>query len=96
MNLLSEINSSINETVIYNSSDKNNPEVIVSGVGRYKLNSLKQNVLTKLKELTKTYQQVSSSNSTDDDWIRLNALWNNEAAKEMIKTIAAAHTEMQK
>ena len=73
-------------SVIYEEDpeDPKNPEVLVKGVGRYKLNTLKKNVRGKLEDLAQT-----------DDWEQVAWKVKHAAMHEMIKTIAAAEKELQ-
>jgi hypothetical protein len=75
----------------FNKEDPSNPEVQVSGSGRYNLKSLKRNVRNKLKDL---YDGIAD---TDDAYAWKQADWklNNAALREMIKTITEAEKELQ-
>lgn len=72
-------------SVIYKEDpdDPNNPEVLVKGVGRYKLNTLKKNVQDKLADLAQT---------TDFEQVQWKL--NHSAMREMVKTIVSAEKEL--
>ena len=73
-------------SVIYKEDpdDPNNPEVLVKGVGRYKLNTLKKNVEGKLADLAKT-----------TDWEQVQWKLDHAAMREMVKTIVSAEKELK-
>ncbi len=90
MKLLKEL---LNEEVIssFDKGDPTNPEVQVSGVGRYKLKSLKANVRGKLKDM---YEGIAEK---DDAYSWKQTAWKLEhaAMREMMKTIVAAEEQLQ-
>ncbi len=63
--------------------DPKNPEVLVSGLGRYKLDQLKRNVQDKLADLAQT-----------TDWEQIAWKLDHAAMKEMVRTIVAADKEL--
>ena len=79
--LLSEMNS-----VIYKEDPQNpkNPEVLVNGVGRYKLDQVKRNVQEKLADLAQT-----------TDWEQIAWKLEHAAMKEMVRTIVSAEKELE-
>jgi len=79
--LLGEMNS-----VIYKEDPQNpkNPEVLVNGVGRYKLDQVKRNVQEKLADLAQT-----------TDWEQIAWKLEHAAMKEMVRTIVAAEKELE-
>ena len=80
------------ESVIYqeNPQDPSNPEVLVNGVGRYNLKTLKDNVRGKLMDLAKR-----SGSDSPMEWRNIGQLINHAAMREMIKTIVAAEEELE-
>lgn len=74
-----------------NPDDPMNPEVLVQGVGRYSLKTLKQNVRRKFEDL---YKQIAESDDPDA-WRSVAKLVNNDAMQEMIRTIVKAHDELK-
>ncbi len=72
-------------SVIYaeDPEDPKNPEVLVKGVGRYKLDTLKRNVHQKLEDLAQT-----------ENWEQVAWKLDHAAMKEMVKTIVAAEKEL--
>ena len=84
---------SLEEAAIYsmNPEDPMNPEVLVQGVGRYTLKTLKQNVRGKLADLAKRVAE------TDDPqaWREVAKLLDHAAMRERVKTIVSAHDELQ-
>lgn len=89
--LLKQIND-LTESVIWehDKEDPENPEVLVKGVGRYKLKSLKQNVRSKLKDL---YEEISKADDRDA-WEKAAWKLKHAAMHEMVKTIVAAEQEL--
>ena len=79
--LLGEMNS-----VIYKEDPQNpkNPEVLVNGVGRYKLDQVKRNVQEKLADLAQT-----------TDWEQIAWKLEHAAMKEMVRTIVSAEKELE-
>jgi len=71
--------------------EPNNPEVLVKGIGRYRLNNLKLNVRKKLNDLAR-----GVANSDDrEDWRKAAWKYNNDTLHEMMKTIVAAEKELE-
>ena len=73
-------------SVIYKEDPQNpkNPEVLVNGVGRYKLDQVKRNVQEKLADLAQT-----------TDWEQIAWKLEHAAMKEMVRTIVAAEKELE-
>lgn len=79
----------INESVI--SAPGKDPEVLVKGVGSYKLSSLEKNVQGKLKDLAEKASQAKGAKA----WANVSWMIKHDAMGEMIKTIMAAHKELE-
>lgn len=79
------------ESVTTSNDDPANPEVLVPGVGRYKLNTLKQNLREKFEAL---FNQVDSDDP--EQWDKAQWMLNNEAMHVMMDTVKRAHDEMRK
>lgn len=73
-------------SVIYKEDPQNpkNPEVLVNGVGRYKLDQVKRNVQEKLADLAQT-----------TDWEQIAWKLEHAAMKEMVRTIVSAEKELE-
>lgn len=72
-------------SVIYkeNPDDPNDPEVLVKGVGRYRLSQVRRNVLNKMEDLGQT---------TDFEQIKWKL--DHAAMREMVNTVIAAEKEL--
>lgn len=79
-------------SVIYQEDpdDPNNPEVLVKGVGRYKLKTLEKNVREKLADLGRRGVKAY----TFEDWKNVQYMVDHAAMDEMIKTIILAKKEI--
>lgn len=79
---------------IYNMDPENpsDPEVLVDGVGRYRLSQLKENVRRKLKDIG----NMANVEDTPENWKKINWMLNHAAMHEMVKTIIQANDELQK
>lgn len=79
-------------SVIYQEfpEDPNNPEVLVKGVGRYRLKTLEKNVRGKLDDLGKRGVKAN----TFEDWKQVEYMVDHAAMKEMIITIVRAKKEL--
>jgi hypothetical protein len=79
-------------SVIYQEDpdDPNNPEVLVKGVGRYKLKTLEKNVREKLADLGRKGVKAY----TFEDWKQVAYMVDHAAMAEMIKTIILAKKEI--
>jgi len=86
------INELLNEKVIYSEDerDMSDPEVLVKGVGRYKLSGLKKNVERKLADIIET----AKAEDSPEKWRKLAFMLDHAAMREMVKTIAKAHEEI--
>ncbi len=75
----------------FDKEDPMDPEVLVDGVGRYKLSQVKRNVREKLQDLAARVAE------TDDPraWREVGRLINHGAMHEMIRTIVQTHDELQ-
>ncbi len=80
-------------SVIYSSDpdDPNNPEVLVKGVGRYRLNQVERNVQEKLADMNKIAARAQSY----DDWKKIAWMVDHAAMNEMIRTIVSAKREIE-
>jgi len=67
------------------------PEVLVKGVGRYKLKQVEKNVQEKLADLSRRGSQASDH----DDWKQIAWMLDHAAMNEMVKTIIAAKEELE-
>lgn len=79
-------------SVIYKEDpdDPNNPEVLVKGVGRYRLRQVERNVQGKLADLNKR----AASAQSHDDWKQIAWMLDHAAMNEMIRTIVSAKREI--
>ncbi len=79
-------------SVIYQEfpDDPNNPEVLVKGVGRYRLKTLERNVREKLEDIGRRGVKAN----TFDDWKQMEYMLGHGAMKEMIITIVRAKKEL--
>lgn len=84
----------LNENSIYadNPDDPLDPEVLVSGVGRYNLSQLEANVNRKIKDLASIVTQAKD----EDDWNDIKRKLNHAAMHEMINSIISAKKELNK
>lgn len=82
------------EKAIYQMDPENpsDPEVLVDGVGRYRLSQLKENVRRKLADIGK----MATLEDTPENWERIGWMLNHAAMREMVKTILAANDELKK
>lgn len=89
-NLLKELKE---PSVIYQEdpNDPNNPEVLVKGVGRYRLKSLEKNVREKLEDLEHTVARTRNY----EDWKRVQWMLDHAAMREMVKTVVSARREIE-
>jgi len=80
-------------SVIYEEDpdDPNNPEVIVNGVGRYRLKTLERNVREKIEDLHRRATRTRDA----DDWKQVQWMLNHAAMREMVKTITLARKELE-
>lgn len=80
-------------SVIYKEDpdDPKNPEVLVNGVGRYRLNQVKRNVQEKLADLAKGAADAKDA----EDWRQTAWKLDHAAMKEMVKTIVSAEKELE-
>lgn len=75
--------------------DPNNPsdpEVLVDGVGRYKLSQLKENVRRKLADIGKQ----AARDDSPEMWEQVRWMINHAAMREMLDAIVNAHEELKK
>ena len=88
--LLKELKES---SVIYQEDpdDPNNPEVLVKGVGRYRLKSLEKNVREKLEDLDERAQRTRSY----EDWRQIAWMLDHHAMRAMVETIVSARKEIE-
>lgn len=88
-NLLKEFKE---PSVIYQEDpdDPNNPEVLVKGVGRYKLKTLENNIREKLADLGRRGVKAY----TFEDWKNVQYMVDHAAMNEMINTIIRAKKEL--
>ena len=79
-------------SVIYREDpeDPNNPEVLVKGVGRYRLNTLERNVQEKLEDLARRALSANDYNA----WKQVQWMLDHAAMREMVKTIVSAKKEI--
>ena len=86
------INELKEPSVIYQEDpeDPNNPEVIVRGVGRYRLKALEKDVREKLADLGRRGVKAY----TFEDWKNVQYMVDHAAMEEMIKTIILAKKEI--
>jgi len=86
------INELREPSVIYQEfpDDPNNPEVLVKGVGRYRLKTLERNVREKLEDVGRRGVKAN----TFDDWKQVEYMLGHGAMKEMIITIVRAKKEL--
>ena len=79
-------------SVIYQEfpEDPNNPEVLVKGVGRYRLKTLERNVREKLEDIGRRGVKAN----TFEDWKQVDYMINHSAMREMIVTIIRAKKEL--
>lgn len=95
MKLLKSLNEDAEKVIwAFNKEDPSNSEVLVQGVGRFNLRSLKENVRNKLKDL---YEEIAK---TDDPTAWSHTAWKLDPTAThslfvMIKTIVAAENELQ-
>lgn len=80
-------------SVIYSTDpdDPNNPEVLVKGVGRYRLRQVERNVQEKLADLNKIAARAQSY----EDWRKIAWMVDHAAMNEMIRTIVSAKSEIE-
>jgi len=71
--------------------DPSNPEVLVKGVGRYKLKQVEKNVTEKFADLSRRGRYAEDH----EDWKQLAWMLNHAAMHEMVKTIVAAKEEIE-
>ena len=81
----------LTEAAIWDNDRNDDPEVLVQGVGRYRLSQLKANVRRKLADIAKTAEESDSP----EMWSKLAFMVNHAAMREMIKTIDAANKEQR-
>jgi hypothetical protein len=82
----------INENIYAdNHDDPTNPEVLVTGVGRYELNQVIRNVKNKLEDLN----AHAAKAETADDWKKIRWMLNHAAMAEMVNTIITAREELE-
>lgn len=81
----------LTENTIWNNDESDDPEVLVQGVGRYRLSQLKDNVRRKIADIAKT----AESGDDPDVWRKLAFMLNHAAMREMVKTIDAANKEQR-
>lgn len=79
----------LKENVDFNDDMSDDPEVLVQGVGKYRLSQLKENLRRKIADIAKYAEQDSP-----DSWEKLNYMLNHAAMKEMIKTVAKYYKEI--
>jgi hypothetical protein len=86
------INELKEPSVIYQEDpeDPNNPEVLVKGVGRYRLKRLENEVREKLADLGRRGVKAY----TFEDWKNVQYMVDHSAMEEMIKTIILAKKEI--
>ena len=86
------INELKEPSVIYQEfpDDPNNPEVLVKGVGRYRLKTLERNVREKLEDLGRRGVKAN----TFEDWKQVEYMLGHSAMKEMVITIIRAKKEL--
>lgn len=78
-------------SVIYeNIDDRSDPDVVVKGVGRYRLSQVEKNVRDKLHDLAERAGQADTSS----DWQQVQWMIDHDAMKEMIRTIVSARQEL--
>ena len=80
----------LKENVLWDrNEDTKDPEVLVQGVGRYRLSQLKENLRRKAADIAKTAEK-----DTPESWEQLNYMLNHAAMREMIKTVAKYYKEI--
>ncbi len=81
------------QSVIYSKDpdDPSNPEVLVKGVGRYRLRQVERNVQEKLADLNKIAARAQSY----EDWRKIAWMVNHGAMNEMVRTIVSAKSEIE-
>ncbi len=89
-NLLKKLNE---QSVIYSKDpdDPSNPEVLVKGVGRYRLKQVERNVQEKLADLNKIAARAQSY----EDWRKIAWMIDHAAMNEMVRTIVSAKSEIE-
>lgn len=80
-------------SVIYQNDpeDPSNPEVLVKGVGRYRLRQVERNVQEKLADLNKRAARAQSY----EDWKQITWMLDHSAMNEMVRTIVSAKREIE-
>jgi len=80
-------------SVIYQTDpdDPNNPEVLVKGVGRYRLRQVERNVQEKIADLNKRAARAQSH----EDWKQIAWMLNHDAMNEMVRTVVSAKREIE-
>ena len=80
-------------SVIYsqNPDDPNDPEVLVKGVGRYRLSTLVRNVQSKLGDLGDRAARADDH----DAWKQVQWMLTHDAMNEMVRTIISAKKELE-
>lgn len=89
LDMIKELSQLTNEGVIYTPGE--DPEVLVKGVGRYKLSSLEKNLRSKLKDLAESAGSAKDAHA----WGQIDWKLNHAAMHEMIKTVIAAYKELE-
>lgn len=86
------INELKEPSVIYEKDpeDPNNPQVLVKGVGVYRLKTLEKNVREKMEDIGKRGVKAY----TFEDWKQVQYMLDHSAMNEMIKTIILAKKEI--
>ena len=80
----------LKENVLWDrNEDTEDPEVLVQGVGRYRLSQLKENLRRKITDIAQIAEK-----DTPDSWEQLNYMLNHAAMREMIKTVAKYYKEI--
>jgi hypothetical protein len=92
MNDYKLINELKEPSVIYEKDpeDPNNPQVLVKGVGVYRLKTLEKNVREKMEDIGKRGVKAY----TYEDWKQVQYMIDHSAMNEMIKTIILAKKEI--
>ena len=89
MNEIDDIKRRAGLTVSEDSS--NDPEVLVNGVGKYRLSQVEDNVRRKIADMAQKVQQAGNK----DSWGQVLWMLNHAAMQEMVKTIVSTHQEME-
>ena len=82
------------ESGVYQMDPENptDPEVMVDGVGRYRLSQVKANIKRKLEDLGK----MAAQDDSPEAWEKIQWMLNHAAMHEMVKTIVNAHDDLTK